>query len=125
MLNGGFTALLLLALAATLVVAAVIDTRTFTISNRLTAGVALAAPLYWISLGVDPFPGMAIQLAAGAIVFAVLAVAFHSGMMGGGDVKLAAALAGLPDGPTASPSDWDALAAVLGPELTLRVRSSA
>ena len=93
MLNGGFTALLLLALAATLVVAAVIDTRTFTISNRITAGVALGAPLYWISLGVDPFPGMAIQLAAGAIVFAVLAVAFYTGMMGGGDVKLAAALA--------------------------------
>ena len=93
MLNGGFTALLLMALAATLVVAAVIDTRTFTISNRLTAGVALAAPLYWISLGVDPFPGMAIQLAAGAIVFAILAIAFHTGMMGGGDVKLAAALA--------------------------------
>ena len=93
MLNGGFTALLLLALAATLVVAAVIDTRTFTISNRLTAGVALGAPLYWVSLGVDPFPGMAIQLAAGAIVFAMLAIAFHTGLMGGGDVKLAAALA--------------------------------
>jgi prepilin peptidase CpaA len=36
---------------------------------------------------------MAIQVAAGAIVFAVLAVAFYTGMMGGGDVKLAAALA--------------------------------
>ena len=35
MFNGGFTDLLLLALAATLVVAAVIDVRTFTISNRL------------------------------------------------------------------------------------------
>ena len=34
MLNGGFTDLLLLALAATLIAAAVIDMRTFTISNR-------------------------------------------------------------------------------------------
>ena len=93
MLNGGFTALLLLALAATLVMAAVIDTRTFTISNRVSGAVALGAPLYWLSVGVDPFPGMAIQLAAGAIVFAVLAAAFYAGMMGGGDVKLAAALA--------------------------------
>jgi prepilin peptidase CpaA len=36
---------------------------------------------------------VAIQLAAAAIVFAVLAAAFYVGMMGGGDVKLAAALA--------------------------------
>jgi prepilin peptidase CpaA len=36
---------------------------------------------------------MAIQLAAGVIVFVLLAAAFYAGMMGGGDVKLAAALA--------------------------------
>ena len=36
---------------------------------------------------------MAIQLAAGGIVFVLLAGAFYAGMMGGGDVKLAAALA--------------------------------
>jgi prepilin peptidase CpaA len=36
---------------------------------------------------------MAIQLAAGAVVFLLLAGAFFAGMMGGGDVKLAAALA--------------------------------
>ena len=93
MFNGGFTDLLLLALAATLIVAAVIDARTFTISNRLNAAIALGAPVYWMSLSVTPWPGMAIQLAAGAIVFLLLAGAFYAGMMGGGDVKLAAALA--------------------------------
>jgi prepilin peptidase CpaA len=93
MFNGAFTDLLLLWLAAMLVVAAVIDTRTFTISNRLNVAVALGAPVYWFSVGLVPWPGMAIQLAAGAIVFAVLAAAFYVGMMGGGDVKLAAALA--------------------------------
>jgi prepilin peptidase CpaA len=93
MFNGAFTDLLLLWLAAMLVVAAVIDTRTFTISNRLNVAVALGAPVYWFSVGLAPWPGMAIQLAAGAIVFAVLAAAFYVGMMGGGDVKLAAALA--------------------------------
>ena len=93
MFNGGFTDLLLLALAATLVVAAVIDARTFTISNRLNAAVAAGAPLYWISIALNPWPGMAIQLAAGAIVFVLLAGAFYAGMMGGGDVKLASALA--------------------------------
>jgi prepilin peptidase CpaA len=93
MFNGGFTDLLLLALAATLVVAAVIDARTFTISNRLNAAVAAGAPLYWISIALNPWPGIAIQLAAGAIVFVLLAGAFYAGMMGGGDVKLASALA--------------------------------
>lgn len=93
MFNATFTDLLLVALAATLVVAAVIDIRTFTISNRLNAAVALGAPLYWISVALAPWPGIAIQVAAGGIVFGLLAGAFYAGMMGGGDVKLAAALA--------------------------------
>jgi prepilin peptidase CpaA len=93
MFNGGFTDLLLVALAAILVVAAVIDARTFTISNRLNLAVALSAPVYWLSVPLTPWPGMAIQLAAGATVFVLLAGAFYAGMMGGGDVKLAAALA--------------------------------
>ncbi len=93
MFNGAFTEFLLAGLAAALVVAAVVDVRTFTISNRLNAGVALCAPLYWISISLTPWPGMAIQLAAGLAVFVLLAGAFYAGMMGGGDVKLAAALA--------------------------------
>src|SRR4051794_11292840 len=93
MFNGAFTEALLLGLAALLIVAAVIDVRTFTISNKLNATIALMAPLYWLSVALSPWPGMAIQVAAGASVFAVLAAAFYAGMMGGGDVKLAAALA--------------------------------
>ena len=93
MFNGAFTEILLGILAILLVVAAVIDTRTFTISNRLNAAVALLAPVYWLSIGLDPWPGMAIQVGVGAAVFALFALAFFVGMMGGGDVKLAAALA--------------------------------
>jgi prepilin peptidase CpaA len=93
MFNGAFTQMLLVALAALLVVAAVIDVRTFTISNRLNLTVALLAPLYWLSVALSPWPGVAIQLAAAATVFLLLAGAFYAGMMGGGDVKLAAALA--------------------------------
>ena len=93
MFNGAFTDLLLIGLAAILVVAAVIDVRTFTISNRLNLCVALLAPVYWASIALSPWPGIAIQLAAAATVFLVLAGAFYAGMMGGGDVKLAAALA--------------------------------
>lgn len=93
MFNVGFTDLLLIWLAAILVVAAAIDVRTFTISNRLNLTVALGAPLYWMSIALAPWPGVAVQLAAGGVVFGVFAGAFYAGMMGGGDVKLAAALA--------------------------------
>ena len=93
MFNGAFTDLLLILLAAILVVAAAIDVRTFTISNRLNLTVALLAPVYWASVALSPWPGIAIQLAAGVAVFTILAGAFYAGMMGGGDVKLAAALA--------------------------------
>jgi prepilin peptidase CpaA len=91
--RGVLEVLLLVWLAAMLVIAAAIDIRTFTISNRLNLAVAAGAPLYWLSIALTPWPGMAIQLATGAMVFALLACAFYAGMMGGGDVKLAAALA--------------------------------
>ena len=93
MINGPFTAILLGALAILLVVAAVIDMRTFTISNRLNLTVALLAPVYWVSVALSPWPDVAVQLAAAATVFVLFAAAFYAGMMGGGDVKLAAALA--------------------------------
>jgi prepilin peptidase CpaA len=93
MMNFDFTDLLLGLLAIILVAAAVIDVRTFTISNRLNAGVALLAPLYWWSIGLPLWPDAAIQVAVAAGVFVVLAATFYMGMMGGGDVKLAAALA--------------------------------
>jgi prepilin peptidase CpaA len=93
MFNGAFTEVLLIGLAALLVTAAVIDVRTFTISNRLNLTVALLAPLYWLSISLAPWPDVAVQLAGGLTVFVLLAGAFYAGMMGGGDVKLAAALA--------------------------------
>jgi prepilin peptidase CpaA len=93
MFNATFTDVLLVTLAAILLVAAVVDVRTFTISNRLNLTVALLAPVYWASIALSPWPGIAVQLAASATVFVLLAAAFYAGMMGGGDVKLAAALA--------------------------------
>ena len=93
MTNFGFTEILIVLLGIILVIAAVIDVRTFTISNRLNLAVALLAPLYWWSVALPVWPDAAVQLAAAAIVFIVLAGAFYLGMMGGGDVKLAAALA--------------------------------
>ena len=92
MTNGMFTEILLGLLALLLVIAAVIDVRTFTISNRLNLAVALLAPLFWWSVGLPLWPGVAIQIALGAAVFGLFAIAFFVGMMGGGDVKLAAAI---------------------------------
>ncbi len=97
MINAGFTELLpqllLVVLAILLLVAAVIDVRTFTISNRLNLAVALLAPVYWLSADLPLWPDAATQVAVAAGVFVLLAAAFYVGMMGGGDVKLAAALA--------------------------------
>jgi hypothetical protein len=93
MTNFGFTEILIVLLGIILVIAAVIDVRTFTISNWLNLCVALLAPVYWWSVSLPLWPDAPVQLAAAAIVFVILAGAFHFGMMGGGDVKLAAALA--------------------------------
>ena len=93
MFNVAFTQLLMAGLAAILVIAAAIDVRTFTISNKLNLTVALLAPLYWLSVALPLWPDVGLQLAVGAAVFLVFAGAFYAGMMGGGDVKLAAALA--------------------------------
>ena len=93
MTNGVFTEILLGILAISLVVAAVIDVKTFTISNRLNAFIALLAPLFWWSSELDFWPDAAIQVGVALLVFVVMAGAFYAGMMGGGDVKLAAALA--------------------------------
>jgi prepilin peptidase CpaA len=93
MTNGAFTEILLGLLAILLLYAAVVDVRTFTISNRLNLAIALLAPVSWLSAGVPLWPDAAIIVAVAAGVFVLLAAAFYAGMMGGGDVKLAAALA--------------------------------
>jgi prepilin peptidase CpaA len=93
MMNFGFTELLLAALALILVIAAVVDVRTYTISNRLNLAVALLAPVYWWAAAIPLWPDAALHVAVAVGVLALLAIAFYTGMMGGGDVKLAAALA--------------------------------
>jgi prepilin peptidase CpaA len=88
-----FTDLLCAALALMLLWAAVVDIRTRTIANGLNLAIALMAPLFWWAMGVDLWPDAAIRVGVAAIVFLLLALAFYIGAMGGGDVKLAAALA--------------------------------
>ena len=93
MMNSEFTLALLGLLAATLVWIALVDIRTFTISNRVNAAIALLAPLYWWSAGVPWWPDAGMRIGASLVVFALFALFFYLNAMGGGDVKLAGALA--------------------------------
>jgi prepilin peptidase CpaA len=84
---------LVAALAVALLVAAVTDLRARRIGNWLTAGIALAAPLFWWASGLSLWPEIALQLGVALGTFAILAALFAAGWMGGGDVKLLSALA--------------------------------
>lgn len=93
MADANFRYLLLAGLAIALMTAAVTDLRRRQIDNWLNATIALAAPLYWWASGLTLWPGVAIQLGMMLVVFFGLALVFARGGMGGGDVKLLAALA--------------------------------
>ncbi|MCW3797156.1 prepilin peptidase [Sphingomonas sp. BN140010] len=80
-------------LGVLLVLAAVSDFRARIIANRLNLTIAALAPFYWWSVGLPAWPGAAVQLGLALGVFLVFASLFYLGGMGGGDVKLAAALA--------------------------------
>ena len=84
---------LLIALAIALLIAAVTDLRSRTISNKLNIAIAAGAPLFWWASGLSLWPGVAMQLGVALAAFAILAGLFALRLMGGGDVKLLTALA--------------------------------
>lgn len=86
-------AILLGLLVLILVSAGIEDARIREISNWKNAAIALLALPWWFAMGLSPWPDMAIQLGVAVAVFALFAAAFQFGMMGGGDVKMIAALA--------------------------------
>jgi prepilin peptidase CpaA len=91
---GGSIALVLLgALALLLVSAGLQDVRTREIANWKNAAIALLAPAWWWANGYSLWPEVATQLGIAAAVFALFAAAFYLKAMGGGDVKMIAALA--------------------------------
>lgn len=81
------------ALAALLLRAAWGDLRTREIPNRLPLAIMLLAPAWWWTAGVGPWPALAWQAATAALLFGVLCALWLLRLMGGGDVKLLAALA--------------------------------
>lgn len=83
---------LALGAVALLLSAGIEDARTRLIANRKSAALVLLAPFWWWANGATIWPGVAMQLGLAVATFAVFAAAFHIGAMGGGDVKLIAAL---------------------------------
>jgi prepilin peptidase CpaA len=87
------TRVLIGALAIALVYACIDDWRRRIIENWLTGGIALAAPVLWVANGYTWWPDIGVQVIMAVALFMVFFVFFVLGMMGGGDVKLIAALA--------------------------------
>ena len=87
-----FTPVLLGLLAIALIVAAVSDWRHRLIYNWLTGGIACVAPLLWLAQGYSLWPAVGIQVILAASLFILFLIFFAIGAMGGGDVKLIAAL---------------------------------
>ncbi len=79
-------------LAIALLVAAFTDLKRRQIDNWLTAGIALAAPLFWWAAGLG-LSDIVWQIGIAALMFAACLIVFARGSMGGGDVKLLVALA--------------------------------
>jgi prepilin peptidase CpaA len=79
-------------LGSALVYACYTDWTSRTIPNWLTGGISLAAPHFWLASNLNFLPGVAIQIGIGIVFFALFALFFALGAMGGGDVKLIAAL---------------------------------
>jgi len=90
---GTLADILIAILAVSLIVATVTDLRARMIPNRLNAVIALLAIPFWWFAGLSLWPEIALQIAVAVGVFLAFALAFRFGAMGGGDVKLIAALA--------------------------------
>lgn len=81
------------ALVGLMAYAAWTDIRRREIDNWVNGTIALLAPLFWLANEYAVWPDMAMQLAIGVTTLFFFAILFAIGAMGGGDVKMIAALA--------------------------------
>lgn len=84
---------LLALLAIALLTAAFTDLRRRQIDNWLNAAIALNAPLYWWAADYSLWPDVAMQFGFAVAISAVLIGMWSLRLIGGGDIKLLAALA--------------------------------
>lgn len=106
-----------LAFAALLILAAVSDLLTMTIPNRLSLAMAALFPVAALVAGFD-ITSIGWHAFAGAGVLTVCFAMFAFGWIGGGDAKLAAAIA-LWIGPSLALLEWAVVSALFGGALTL------
>ena len=92
-MNMAFSWILLGLLAAALLACCWWDLKTRTIPNWLNLAIALGAVAFWVAVGLPVWPEVALRVGVAFVTFWVFAAAFAMGAMGGGDVKLIAALA--------------------------------
>ena len=92
-MNEGLSWTLLAMLAALLVAAAVVDLKKREIPHSVVIAVALLAIPFWVASGLSFWPDALLQIGVAFLVFAVFALMFAFGWIGGGDVKLLGALA--------------------------------
>ena len=85
--------ILAVALATMMLVAAVSDLRTRTVSNRLNLAIAALAVPFWFAVGLSPWPDMGWQVLLALLAFALFLAMYATGGMGAGDVKMIAAVA--------------------------------
>jgi prepilin peptidase CpaA len=92
-MGAGVSNILVAMLALMLLAAAMWDLKSRTIPNMLNAAIAAGAVPFWWASGLALWPDIALHVAVAAGVFAIFALAFAVGAMGGGDVKMVAAVA--------------------------------
>ena len=85
--------ILLGVLALLLLAACWFDVKARTIPNALNLAIAALAVPFWWTIGLAFWPDAFTQIGIAALVLFVFALAFAIGAMGGGDVKLIAAVA--------------------------------
>lgn len=69
------------------------DIKTRTISNEVNVAIALLAIAFWWVVGETIWPDLVIRIGVALLIFVVFALLFMVRMIGGGDVKMIAALA--------------------------------
>jgi prepilin peptidase CpaA len=92
-MNDALSWTLLAMLAALLVAAAVVDIKKREIPQAVVIAMALLAIPFWVASGLSFWPDAALQIGVALLVFAIFALLFAFGWIGGGDVKLLGALA--------------------------------
>jgi prepilin peptidase CpaA len=92
-MGNAISLILLIALAGLLLAACWCDLKARNIPNALNLAIALLAIPFWWSIGLTLWPDVVLQLGVAILVFGLFAIAFALRAMGGGDVKLVAAIA--------------------------------